>query len=126
MESIRLRQLGTALATRHRAQIVCRQLRKLSHDADNQPIFIDFSEVVAVSPSFVDEFLGCAHRALIEQNSDLTFVIVGVSEPILNTLEAVSSRRGLGLPCAVSKDDYRRGKFKLLGGKASRQPPIAI
>jgi DNA-binding MarR family transcriptional regulator len=87
-----LRDDGTVLANRRRGRAAAARLR--ANAGDGQDIILDFADVEAITPPFVQELLDAVHAILGGgPDSGRLIVIVNASEDVLETLGLVLERR---------------------------------
>lgn len=110
---VRVSQLGAALATRERARDLDGLLASAAAGAPaGSIVWLDFSGVSAVSPSFADEL--AARLQAFQGNRQTPFGILCPTAEIATILSGVFARRRLTLPCAATEPDAAAGQVRRL------------
>jgi DNA-binding transcriptional ArsR family regulator len=90
-----LRQFGQVLATRRHGQEVARALTdEASRESD---IVLDFKDVVALTPPFLDELFDAVKSMLNRHGGRTTVVATNLDDDLLDSIELVLEKRGFPL-----------------------------
>jgi DNA-binding transcriptional ArsR family regulator len=99
-----LRQFGQVLATRRHGQDVARALAE--HTARDRDVVLDFKDVVALTPPFLDAFFDAVTSMLSRHGGSTTVVATNLDDDLMDSIELVLEKRGS--PLAWQQQDEVR------------------
>ena len=115
MEVFRLADLATSFATRMKAREVAELLSNRVQNTKGDAVVVDWNGVNAVSPSFIDEFIGEIGVIMQNQSRGRSIVFAGDDSYIIELIDTILRRREYPLGYALRPDDVREGQLGVLG-----------
>lgn len=119
----KLERFGSSCATREKGRAVFSQLRKeLDSQRTTLPeVIVDWSDVNAASPGFIDEFIGLLCPEGESGFREDGVIFAGCNDYIANQIHAILLRRGREVRYAKTRNDAVAGRvFASLGKRIMR------
>jgi DNA-binding transcriptional ArsR family regulator len=96
-----LRRFGQVLATRQQGQEVARSLA--TDAADERDVVLDFGDVAALTPPFLDELFDAIRARLNRYEGATTVLATNLDDDLIDSIELVLEKRGF--PLAWQEED---------------------
>jgi hypothetical protein len=115
VEVLKLSDLAPSFVTRSRGHELAKNFRAIIEKATADTIVVGWDGVRAVSPSFIDEFVGGIREVVEHGAYHPTVVFTGDDRYIIELIDTILRRREFPVSYALRADDVEKGTSGTLG-----------